>query len=193
MAFEAQLDDPGNFDIYVIDLATGATRRITSDPALDWAPSWSPDGRWIGFTSRRSGADELYVIDASSGAGERAITSGPGAAVRLQWSPDGRRVAFGSSRTGNADIFVADPDGTNAMAITTSPADDWDPAWSPDGGRIAFLSYRDNGVASLYVMDADGRNLIRLSTDAYRESGGFTWSPDGRSIVHAAAPRLPAF
>jgi len=189
LAFESQIDQPGNFDIYVIGRNGGATRRLTRDSALEWAPSWSADGRLIGFTSRRTGTDQLYVVDAASGSNERRVTSGPGDAVRLAWSPDGAHVAFGSSQSGNAEIYVADPDGSHAVAITSDPADDWDPVWSPDGRRIAFLSYRDRGVASLYVMDADGANQLRLSTNAIEDSGGFGWLADGRSIIHAAAPR----
>jgi TolB protein len=148
-----------------------------------------PDGRLIAFASRRTGTDQLYVVDASSGADERRVTNGPGDAVRLAWSPDGTHVAFGSSQGGNADIYLADRDGSHPVAITSDPAADWDPVWSPDGRRIAFLSYRDGGVASLFVMDADGGNQRRLSTDAIEDSGGFGWLADGRSIIHAAAPR----
>jgi Tol biopolymer transport system component len=189
LAFEGQLDEPGNFDIYVIDLGSGATRRLTHDPALDWAPSWSPDARSIGFTSRRTGSDQLYVLDLESAPADRAVTSGPGSAVRLQWSPDGTRIAFGSDRTGDAEIYAADADGANVVALTDNTAADWDPAWSPDGRRIAFLSYRD-GQAAIYTMDVDGTNQVRLTRDASMEAtGGFEWSPDGMSIVYSAAVR----
>jgi Tol biopolymer transport system component len=189
IAFEAQIEQAGNFDIYVIDLATGATRRLTTDPALDWAPSWSPDGRTIGFTSRRTGADQLYAIDADGTTHERAVAAGSGSSVRLAWSSDGSRIAFGSDRTGDAEIYVAQPDGTQVVALTDNTAPDWDPVWSPDGRRIAFLSYRD-GPPDLYTMDADGTHQTRLTHDSTMdETGGFEWSPDGASIVHAAAIR----
>jgi Tol biopolymer transport system component len=189
VAFEAQIEQGDNFDIYVIDLATGATRRLTADPALDWAPSWSPDGRTIGFTSRRTGTDQLYDIDADGTTPERAVAAGSGSSVRLAWSPDGSRIAFGSDRAGDADVYVAQPDGAKVVALTENTAADWDPAWSPDGTRIVFLSYRD-GPADLYTMDADGTHQIRLTRDpAMEDTGGFEWSPDGASIVHSAAIR----
>ena len=188
LVFEGQLEEAGNFDIYVLDLGTGTARRLTHDPALDWAPSWSPDGRLIGFTSRRTGSDQLYVVNVEGGS-EHAVTSGPGSSVRLHWSPDGTRIAFGSDRAGDAEVYVADADGSNAVALTDNTAADWDPAWSPDGRRLAFLSYRD-GPAQLYTMNADGSNQVRLTRDlSMEETGGFAWSPDGLSIINTAAVR----
>jgi len=189
VAFEAQIEQADNFDIYVLDLATGATRRLTTDSALDWAPAWSPDGRTIGFTSRRSGADQLYVTAADGTTPERAVAIGSGSSVRLAWSPDGSRIAFGSDRAGDAEIYIAQPDGTQVVALTDDTAANWDPVWSPDGKRIAFLSYRD-GSADLYTMNSDGTQVTRLTRDpSMEDTGGFEWSPDGASIVHAAAIR----
>jgi len=189
VAFEAQIEQAHNFDIYIIDLASGATRRLTRNPAFDWAPSWSPDGRMIGFTSQRTGTDQLYAIDREGTTPERAVAAGSGSSVRLAWSPDGSRIAFGSDRAGDAEIYVAQPHGAQVVALTDNTAADWDPAWSPDGLRILFLSYRD-GPADLYTMDADGTHQTRLTHDAAMEdTGGFEWSPDGASIVHAAATR----
>jgi TolB protein len=189
VAFEAQIEQADNFDIYVMDLATGATRRLTTDPALDWAPAWSPDGRTIGFTSRRTGTDQLYATDAERTTPERAVAGGSGSSVRLAWSRDGSRIAFGSDRAGDAEIYVAQPDGTQVVALTDDTAADWDPAWSPDGMRIAFLSYRD-GSSNLYTMNSDGTQVTRLTRDpSMEDTGGFEWSPDGASIVHSAAIR----
>jgi Tol biopolymer transport system component len=189
LAFESQIEKAGNFDIYVIDLATGATRRLTTDPGLDWAPSWSPDARMIGFTSRRTGSDQLYAIDADGTTPETPVAAEVGSSVRLAWSPDGSRIAFGSDRSGNADIYVAQSDGTQLVALTENRAADWDPVWSPDGLRIAFLSYRD-GPPDLYVMSADGSRQTRVTRDmTLEDTGGFEWSPDGASIIHAAAHR----
>ena len=189
LAFESQIDEPGNFDIYVVDLVGGTPRRLTRDPALDWDPIWSPDGRSIMFTSRRTGTDQIYVVDVDAGSVERQLTSGPGSSVRATWSPDGTRIAFGSDRSGDAEIEVAHPDGTGVTPLTDNDVADWDPVWSPDGRRLVFLSYRD-GVGALYTMDADGRNQVRLTEDlSMVASGGFSWSPDGTSVVHAAAAR----
>ena len=162
---------------------------MTTASGLDWAPAWSPDGRTIGFTSRRTGTDQLYVIDADGATGEREVVPGPGSSVRVSWSPDGSRIAFGSDKDGDAEIYLAHPDGDAIVALTDDAAADWDPVWSPDGRRIAFLSYR-GGAAGLYTMEKDGTRQARLTLDLdLQDSGGFEWSPDGAWIVHAAAHR----
>ena len=75
---------------------------------------------------------------------------------------------------GNRDICVMDGDGGNEIRLTDDPAWDEGPSWSPDGTRIAFS--RNNSV--IYVMDSDGRNLMKLSGG--REPA---WSPDGTKIA----------
>ncbi|GIT52232.1 MAG: hypothetical protein Ct9H300mP15_24450 [Gemmatimonadota bacterium] len=65
MAYAADVDR--NFDIYVLDLASGAERRITSDPYLDLRPRWSSDGSQILFTTARSGTFDLWAYNLELG------------------------------------------------------------------------------------------------------------------------------
>ena len=75
-------------------------------------------------------------------------------------------IAFSSDRDnpgGYRDIFVMKPNGSQLRNLTNDPmTSDIFPAWSPDGTKIAFSSYRD-GNSDIYVIDADGKNLIRLT------------------------------
>jgi TolB protein len=102
-------------------------------------------------------------------------------------------LAFTSNRDGNDEIVVMNADGSGRVNLTQHAAFDSHPVWSPDGSRIAFLSDRD-GVASgssvsgrsldVFVMDADGGNLVRLGDfTSGNESSSWSWSPDGRYIV----------
>src|SRR5688572_15251767 len=54
---------PVNWDLYVFDRPGATPRRLTTDPGLDYNPAISPDGRWIVFTSERSGGPDLYALD----------------------------------------------------------------------------------------------------------------------------------
>ena len=94
-------------------------------------------------------------------------------------------IAFTSNRDnlgGNPDIFIMMADGTKPRNLTNNLASsDLHPNWSPDGRRIAFESHREDG-SNVYVIGADGKNLVQL-TKAAESDGHPSWSPDGLKIA----------
>lgn len=138
--------------------------------------SWSPDSSAIAFTT---GAD-LVIHDV--GTGENTVLSSEAAAspYMLAWSPDGTRLAYVSSNAGSADVWVMDAMGeSEPVRLTSSSAKDTFPAWSPDGEQIAFLRDRasdDTAQRDLYVMDADGTNVERLTYSKKSETAP-VWQP----------------
>ena len=92
------------------------------------------------------------------------------------------KIAFTSTRDGNGEIYVMDGDGGNQRRVTVNPARDWYPTWSPDGNKIAFLSNRNKDRQQIWVIDADGKNPMRL-TDGLLDSNP-DWSPDGTKILY---------
>jgi len=137
-------------------------RRLTSDPAEDGEPVWSPDGRRILFASRRAGEAEVFLVNADGTGLTRLTTTPRGYSRRAEWSPDGRRIAFGSNREGNDDIYIMNADGSDVVNISRHPAREYFSRWSPDGRRILFTSNRDRRQNAICAMDADGANVIRL-------------------------------
>jgi WD40 repeat protein len=175
VAFES--NRAGNFDIFTMTATGGGQARLTTDPADDLDPAWSPDGRRIAFASRRGGATHIWVMN-SDGSGQTQLTSAPGADRYPTWSPDGARVAFRHDTGAQSDIWVADASGEHA--ITTGALAD-QPAWSPDGTRIAFVSTRD-GNDEVYVMAADGTGQRDLSVNPASDRSPH-WSPDSQRII----------
>ncbi len=169
----------GNDEIYVVKSNGAGLMRLTSNPAADNDPAWSPDGSRIAFTSERDGNREIYVMSADGSAPVRR-TSVPALDYAPAWSPDGSKIAFTSERDGNHEIYMMNADGSAQVRLTSDAAADHGPAWSPNGDRIAFASRRD-GTDEIYVMNADGSNVLRLSTTG--ENSGPAWSPDGLQIV----------
>ena len=65
---------PANWDIYLFDGQGREPRRLTDDPALDYNPVFSPDGRWVVFCSERRGNPDLYTLDLKNGGQPRLLT-----------------------------------------------------------------------------------------------------------------------
>jgi Tol biopolymer transport system component len=158
-----------NLEVEVVGADGTGRTRLTTGPARDINPAWSPDGARIAFSSERSGRLELYTMR-PDGSDVRRLTTASGTAggggFFPAWSPDGRRVAFASSREGNQELYVVNADGTGEVRLTNHPARDNQPTWSPDGTRLLFWSTRDGGPPQIYVMNADGSDARRLVTSA---------------------------
>jgi Tol biopolymer transport system component len=93
----------------------------------------------------------------------------------------GHKFLVTSVRTGETEIFLVDPELGDAINLTRSPnSEERYPCWSPDGRQVAFTSNRD-GTYNLYVMNADGSNVRRL-THLGKISCPAAWSPDGQWI-----------
>src|SRR5215203_4073923 len=82
-------------DLWVVGRQGGDARRLTSTPAVEADPQFSPDGRWIAFTSNRAGVNAVYIVSADGG-DPRRLTWSPSGEVARGWTPDGRSVLFAS-------------------------------------------------------------------------------------------------
>lgn len=102
------------------------------------------------------------------------------------------KIVFESSRhssetSSNFEIYLISPDGTGEIRLTNNGVIDRTPVISPNASQIAFLSDRnDDGISEIYIMDADGKNIIQLTDPAMAgaDGDGFpSWSPDGTQIA----------
>src|SRR5438874_3263495 len=176
----------GNAEIYVMNADGSGQTRLTNNPAADYGPSWSPDGRRIAFASTRDGYyPDLYTM-APDGSGVTSLTTEDD---HLQigddqpsWSPDGLRIAFvhKQAHTDNYLVYVMNADGSGQTPLHYGYYNAH-PTWSPDGRKIAFASDQYAEV-QIVVMNADGSDAVRL-TQQNPPSFEPSWSPDGQRIA----------
>jgi TolB protein len=177
----------GDKEIFVMGADGQGRINVTNDPASDFSPSWSRDGKRIVFvraTNVETEKVDLYVMTARGLAVKNVTRSPRDVEFEPDWSPNGRKIAFTSSGGATPlDIHVVGVDGTGRVNLTESPRDDIEPAWSPDGARIAFTSNR-TGRYEIYVMNADGSGQTSLTAvPQYTAALQPAWSPDGTRIA----------
>ena len=202
---------PSKMELYVANAdGTGEHRLLPDSKFLDYDPSFSPDGKWIVFTSERDGGGQgqadIWRVH-PDGKGLERLTSDPSLEDAGVLSPDGSKLAYVSTKGGGrtTNIWVLDLKTKKARNLTwdgkSTPAETMNsyfrPSWSPDGQWIAFSSDRGEkwagaevgaGVGhtqplSLYVIHPDGSGLRRITTTSpARSTGEPRWSRDGKTL-----------
>ncbi len=169
--FQAEDKDTGNpfYQIFVMDLETGAYRRVSPGIGRTTCSYFRPDGKKIIFASshRDSDAHKHYAEEYA----KRAEEKRQGKRRRYQWDFDPYM-----------DIFEANPDGTGLKPLTDVMGYDAEGSYSPDGKHIVFCSNRD-GNLELYIMDAGGGNVRKLTHAPGCYNGGPFFSPDGKRVI----------
>jgi len=179
IAFVAKKGPKG--DIYVINYDGDGLQKVTGHNSIMVAPRWSPDGRFLSFTSFRDGRPEVYLRDLQKGT-EKKIASFSGLNLSGAWSPDGKSLLLTLSKEGNEEIYAMELESFKLKRLTSNFGIDVSPSWSPDGRRIAFVSNR-GGSPQIYIMDADGGNVKRITYEGNYNTSP-SWSPRGGRIAY---------
>ena len=183
-------------DIFVMPPIGLPQVQLTTARPDDAQSAWSPDGRRIAFKSRRNGNNELYVMNADGSGQTRLTNSFNVSEGQPAWSPDGTRLLYRKTPdnpiTQNADIWQIDvnPAAPNPRPVLERTGDERYPSYSPDGTKIVFRGDQDlidhSGDEELYVMNADGTDIVQLTHNAVFDSAP-AFSPDGTKIAFESA------
>ena len=173
-------------DIWIHDLVRGTERILTTDPAQDRGPLWSPDGERVVFASRRGGATALFQKHADTpGDAERLMLGESERTAVIQptsWTPDGQTLLFWEAGGTAPLIGLLSMEGERARELLLNTGSiESTGAISPDGGLIAYES-DETGQREVYVQrfpDLGGK--VAISTDGGRQA---LWSPDGTELFY---------
>lgn len=189
-------------DIYTIPVGGGEARPLTSGMSWDMQPRFSPDGKYIAFTSDRGGGDNVWVMNAD-GSDPKAVTDEDFRLVNSPvWSPDGEYIAvrkhFTAERSlGAGEVWLYHRTGGGGLQLTKKPNDQKDlgePAFSPDGRYVYYSQDTTPGKYFEYNKDPHGQiyvikriDLKEQRTEVFISGAGGavrpTPSPDGKSLA----------
>lgn len=157
-----------NLEIYTIDIDGANLSRLTDNPARDYFPKYSPDGKTIVFSSERDGNVQLYTMS-SSGENAKRLIEDDFFNNNGSFSPDGLNIIFQSNRGGNFDLYKINSDGMGEIQnITKNSADNFEACYSPDCSRIVYRSNKgsdDSMSYDIFVMAASGSNQRNITPD----------------------------
>lgn len=195
------------FDIYEANLNGKITKKLTDSPGYDAEAVVSPDGKYIVFTSSRSGDLELWRMDIN-GKNLKQLTSGLGYDGGAFFSHDSKKLVFRSSRPTsekdikeykellaenlvaptNMEIYTMNIDGTDLKQITNLGKANWSPYFHPSDKKIVFSSNHHSTRGydfQIYSIDLDGKNLTQITYES--EFNAFPmFSHDGKKLVFSS-------
>jgi serine/threonine protein kinase/tricorn protease-like protein len=178
-------------DLHILSVETGESRRLTSYTEDNFVGRYSPDGRRIAYISNRTGNEEIWIIDLTTGDDEINLSNDPAVDLLPAWSPNGREIAFLSNRAGAMNIWIAKADGSGKPEQLSDqnlpmPTQVWgiylSIRWTPDGESIGYVLPGEGSVAALWLIDREGGRARPLRPGVLR----FDWYLDRNRIIYTA-------
>ena len=166
-------------DLWTVSRDGGDAARLTTGIGNEYAPIFSPDGRWIAFTGEYDGNTDVYVIPAGGGV-PRRLTYHPGRDQAVGWTPDGKQVLFVSGRDSAsgryARLFTMPIDGVFPTPVPLPMG--YEGAYSPDASHLAYVPlprgfdswkrYRGGQTTPIWISNLSDSSIEKLATRQFQ-------------------------
>ena len=179
---------PDGKEMYAVDFDGANVQKLTNEQSVILSPDWSPNGRFIVYTSYKDRNPDLILLNPAGRRNRRPLLKLPGINSAPAWSPDGTKISLVLSKDSNSEIYVLNR-WRKLTRLTRHFNIDTSPTWSPDGKKIAFTSDRSGtGRPQIYIMDATrgDRAGVKRITFKSRYNDNPAWSPDGDKIAYTS-------
>jgi eukaryotic-like serine/threonine-protein kinase len=171
-----------NGDFWIVPTTGGTPRQLTHDFTEGGGAIWTPDGRFIVFSSMRGGSRTLWRVRAGGGTPE-PLTAGVGEDLEPTLSRDGRTLLYTNVRN-QYQLRALHPDTGEERVILERRRQTIFPRVSPDGSMVAFFGFGDVGDTQIFVTPVNGGALQQLTHGKGYVNTMPRWSPDGSSIYY---------
>ena len=192
---------PQQYDIFIMNADGSQQRNLTEHPAVDVDPSWSPDGKYLAFTSGRDQGLDIYVMEITS----RKVwqLTNDTHSLTPHWSPNGKYIAYEHIIPQHGrHIYIMNADGTHERPLLRKQRQlqfgdgailSHSPRWSPDSEYILYNESEHNNKFKrvdnrLIVVNKHGRNPTELEIPARWQIDAACWADDGNAVLFAAVP-----
>lgn len=182
-------------DVYVLDLASGASARLTTSARRDFvqSPVWSPDGSKVAYVAMRKGQEGIYTRPANGQGAEELVYKNPGAFLNLSdWSPDGKSLTFAFSDMKGGTLYTLPLEGgpdRKAIEIFKTELQVFGPRFSPDGRFLSYTVIDKANKAEIFVRPADPAASAGPWQVSEGAVGTAFWRRDGKEFYYAARDR----
>jgi Tol biopolymer transport system component len=175
--------------IWVYDLKGDSFRRLTFEHTNP-STVWSPDGKWLVFSSGRYGENRLVKQLADGSSPAEQLTSSVERRVPGSWSSDGKWIAFTEAgQNSKIGVLSIEGDGRPQYILSSSTSSECCPAFSPNGKWLAYAS-DESGINNIYIRpypEPDVKWLISKE----EEGGAYpVWSPDGTELFYQSGTKM---
>ena len=172
-------------DLRLLDLVRGANLRLTTSPATDASPVWSPDGTRLAFRSNREQIHDLYIRPAAGGGEDQLFLKTSAAKYPTDWSPDGSFVVYHTNgKRTQHDVWVVPVDHPDQpRPVVQTEFDEMQGQISRSGRWLAYTSNQSSRY-EVYVQpwQPDGRKW-QISTDGGSDP---KWRADDKELFYIA-------